>query len=268
MEIVERGHGDPLVLIPGIQGKWEYLGPALDRLAAFFRVLTFPLCDEPGAEAGTAGAADIDALASQVERVLNARGIGRAAICGVSFGGLVALRFAALHPARTSALILVSTPGPEWHLRPRHECYARMPWLFGPLFLLETPWRLRREIRMAFPDKAGRRRFARQQWATLRKAPLSVSRMATRARLIASHDRVADCAAVTAPTLVVHGDPALDHVVDAEGTSAYGGLIRGARTATIPRTGHLGSITRPDVFADIVRQFLRASRQGSCDSAA
>lgn len=268
MEIVERGSGDPLVLIPGLQGRWEYLGSTVESLAASFRVLTFPLCDEPASRMPLDRTLGIDRFANQVEQVLNERSIHRAAICGVSFGGLIALRFAARHPARTSALILVSTPGPHWHLRPRHEIYARLPYIFGPLFLAESPFRLRQEICVALPDKAARRRFVTGQLGTLLSAPLSMSRIAARARAITGHDREADAAAVTAPTLVVHGEPALDHVVDAHGTSAYASLIKGAREETLFSTGHLGSITKPDLFASVVTRFLQDVHLGSRHSAA
>ena len=69
-----------------------------------------------------------------------------------------ALRFAARHPERVSALVLASTPGPGWHLRPRHDLYARWPRVFGPLFIAETPFRARPELRAALPDAAARRR--------------------------------------------------------------------------------------------------------------
>ncbi|PYR01316.1 MAG: alpha/beta hydrolase, partial [Acidobacteria bacterium] len=36
MQIIEYGGGDPLVLIPGIQGRWEYMRPAIEALAASF----------------------------------------------------------------------------------------------------------------------------------------------------------------------------------------------------------------------------------------
>ena len=45
MDLVDRGSGPPLVLIPGLQGRWEYLRPAVDALSASFRVLTFSLDD-------------------------------------------------------------------------------------------------------------------------------------------------------------------------------------------------------------------------------
>jgi 3-oxoadipate enol-lactonase len=268
MEIIERGAGDPLVVVPGIQGRWEYVGAAVEALAISARVITFPLCDEPAARAPFDPSRGIDTYADQIDAVLDERGIRRAAICGVSFGGLIALRFAARRPERVSALIMVSTPGPAWHLRRRHELYARLPWLFGPLFAVESPWRLRREILTAFPDKTERRRFVRQQLRTLLHAPLSVSRMAVRARLISAHDRLADCAVLTCPTLIVHGDPALDRVVDPLSSLEYAPLIRRSQTATIERTGHLGSIARPQEFGTIVRLFLEACGQDSRNSAA
>ena len=36
--------GPPLVLIPGIQGRWEWMRPAVDALAKHFRVISFSLC--------------------------------------------------------------------------------------------------------------------------------------------------------------------------------------------------------------------------------
>jgi pimeloyl-ACP methyl ester carboxylesterase len=259
MQIIDRGSGDPLVLVPGIQGRWEYQRAAIDALAASFRVLTFSLCDEPAAKTDYDRDAALDSFVAQISRVLDSKAIERAVICGVSFGGVVALRFAARHPERTRALVLVSTPGPGWRLRPRHDVYARRPRLYGPLFLIESPFRVRREIMMAIPSRRGRLRFALAQLRTLAQAPVSLARIAARARLLGTGERAQECAAITAPTMIVHGDPRLDHVVDVAGTSEYGQLIRGARVVRLDDTGHLGCITRPELFAEAVRTFVTGS---------
>jgi esterase len=256
VHIIERGTGPALVLIPGIQGHWEYISQAVEALAARFRVITFPLADEPRAGFRFDRTLGFENYVQQVRDALDQAGIDRAIVCGVSFGGLIALRFAATYPDRTRSVILTSTPGPGWHLRPRHLLYARLPFVLGPLFLAETPWRLRREIAAAFPTASARRRFAASQLRTLAGARLSLSRMAYRARLISSVDSAAACAAVAAPTLVVTGEAALDHVVPVHGTAGYLSLIKGARGAVLARTGHLGSITRPDAFAAIVCEFV------------
>ena len=176
-------------------------------------------------------------------------------MCGISFGGLIARHFAATHPERTRALVLASTPGPGWHLRRRHEVYVRLPYLLGPLFLAETPWRLRREMSVAFPEPSARIRFIGLQLGTLLSAPLSLSRMAGRARMIATLDATADCARIAAPTLILTGEHGLDHVVPVAGSIDYVSSIRGARSVVLERTGHLGSLTRPAEFAAIVREF-------------
>lgn len=255
MEVIDRGTGAPLVLVPGVQGRWEYMRPAVDALAQYFRVITFSLAGERASGRSYDSTRGFDDLADQVEAVLDTRGITAAIICGVSFGGLVALRFAATRPARTTALVLVSTPAPGWHLRPRHEVYARLPWLFGPVFLAESPWRMRDELKAAFPDPAARRRFARGQIRTFLEAPLSVSRMATRARLIAQLDAAAQCRCIASPTLVVTGEPGLDHVISSDAGSAYVRLIDHARAAMLAGTGHLGLVTKPGAFASTIKTF-------------
>jgi pimeloyl-ACP methyl ester carboxylesterase len=87
--------------------------------------------------------------------------------------------------------------------------------------------------------------------------------MAARAREIEQCDARGDCARITAPTLVLNGEAPLDHVVPVEGSSEYARLIAGARTATIERSGHLGSVTRPKVFTEIVRSFVEGQQHAA-----
>jgi 3-oxoadipate enol-lactonase/3-oxoadipate enol-lactonase/4-carboxymuconolactone decarboxylase len=235
----------PLVLIPGIQGRWEYMQPTVDALRRSYRVLTFSL----------GGASALEEDVETVARVLDAAGVSRAVVCGVSFGGAVALTFAATHRDRTLALVLASTPGPGWHLRPHHALYARFPMIFGPLFLLETPWRLRDEIARAIPNRRARWAFKRRVLRTALSAPVSFSRMAARARLLSRADLGRECARIDVPTLVVTGEPALDHVVPAAESSAYSALIPNARSVVMHGTGHIGSVTKPAEFAKLVAEF-------------
>ena len=268
MHIIERGQGEPLVLVPGIQGRWEWTRAVVEALAEHYRVLTFSLGDEPSAEWSPAIRPGIDGFADQIDTVLNRQGLNRAIVCGISFGGLVALRYAARRPERVSALVLVSTPGPGWHLKPRHAFYARFPILLAPVFVVEAARRTFAEIRGLYPTLGQCLRFAGRYLGTAAAAPGSPSRMAARSLSIAAYDRMSDAAAVTCPTLIMHGEVALDHVVNAGGTREYAAAIRGAKLATLEGTGHLGFATRPQEFARIVHQFLSRAAQGSHDSAA
>jgi pimeloyl-ACP methyl ester carboxylesterase len=256
MRIVERGSGPPLVLIPGLQGRWEYARVTIEALARHFRVLSFSLADEPSADAPFDAAAGIDGLGDQVGHALDAQGLSRAVICGISFGGLVALNFASRFPSRTTALVLTSTPGPGMRLRRKHEIYTRIPWLFGPVFMIEAPFRARRELKASLPRFRDRVAMYGTMMAAGVRAPLSPSRMAGRAQMIASYDAAEACRRIVSPTLVVTGEPGLDYVVSVDGSSEYARLIRGAERAVLERTGHQGTLTRPDAYADLVQSFV------------
>ena len=255
MQLSDTGSGTPLVLIPGLNGRWEYMSEAVDALARSFRVVTFALAGERASGLPFDPARGLDDHVSQVVRALDACHIERAVICGVSFGGVVAVRFAAAHPERVSALVLVSAPGPVWHLKPRHRLYARAPWLFGPFFVAEAQQRLRRELAVTMPQVGTRVRFGLKQLGNFMRAPASARQMGRRARIIATLDLADDCRRITAPTLVLTGETALDHVVPVEGTSQYLRLIPGARGVVLERTGHAGTMTRPEAFARLVREF-------------
>jgi pimeloyl-ACP methyl ester carboxylesterase len=256
MRIVRHGHGAPIVLIPGIQGRWEYMGPAIDALSRSMCVITFALCGERASGRRFDRRRGLDNFVDQLDDVLDECQLEAAPICGVSFGGLIALHYAACRPQRSTALILTSAPGPGFHLRKRHQLYLKAPLLLGPVFLAEIPRRVRRELAAALPDRHDRRRFQLRQVRTFFRAPMSLTQMAERARLLDRDERLDDCARVCAPTLVITGEPGLDHVVPVGGTSEYLQLIARARGERIERTGHLGYITRPDVFATMVRKFL------------
>lgn len=247
---IEFGSGPPLVLVPGIPGPWEYVRPAIEALAKSFRVLAFSLGPDCSVESDV----------TRISQALDERRIDQAVVCGISFGGLIALRFAAAHPGRTRALVLASVPGPGMTLKPLHRTYARWPYVFGPLFIVETPIRLRRELTSALPSLADRWWF---HWAELRAfltAGLSLRKIARRACLMEQLDIAGDCTRVVAPTLVVTGESRLDWVVPVDNTMGFMRSIRGARHVVLERTGHLGSLTRPDLFAAAVSRFVDGLR--------
>jgi pimeloyl-ACP methyl ester carboxylesterase len=264
MQVVERGEGSPIVLVPSLLGRSEYFRPTIDALARSFRVIACSLPDTGSWRRQDDADRALDNLVEQLESAIEETQVPRAAICGISFGGMVALRFAARHPPATSALVLASTPGPSWHPAARHGMYARWPRTLGPLFFAESPSRTWGEISAALPDTRQRARFLAGQFRAWIQAPMSPPAMAARARLI-GHTRIErDCSSVLAPTLVLTGEPSLDRVVPVAATSEYLQLIRGARLERLPRTGHLGSVTRPELFCAMVKAFL----DGTVDAAA
>lgn len=253
--MIDCGSGPPLVLVPGIQGRYEWMQPAIDALAATTRVLSVSLAGEPRSGARFDPSRGLDAFLDQIDALVDRAGLTAVAVCGVSFGGLIALRYAVTRPARVCALVLVSTPGPDWDPSRGIRPYLRHPWLQFPHFALGAIGRAVRELGSTFPERRARLAAAARYLGLVARAPTSPARMAARAALGGGGSK-ADCARIACPTLVVTGEPHLDRVVPVVTTLEYTRLIKGARAACLARTGHLGPITRPDRFGEIVGGFV------------
>lgn len=252
----DQGSGNPLVVIPGIQGRWEWMRPALRALARDRRVISFTLPGDLGSGMAMDPALGFDVFVKQIDEVLDTARVERAAICGVSYGGLIAVRYAAVRPQRVSALILASTPGPGWQPTPRQARYVAKPWLSVPAFCFTALDRVGREIRAALPDWRARIGFTLAYVGDVMTAPMLPRLMARRVQLQQQTPLQPDCHRILAPTLVVTGDESLDLVVPVTSTREYLQLISGAQYALMDRTGHLGMLTQPDRFAGILKEFL------------
>jgi 3-oxoadipate enol-lactonase/4-carboxymuconolactone decarboxylase len=237
------------------------MGPAIAEVSKRCRVLTFSYDRTPGSHRAHQGSPsnppNLDRLVDQVTEVMDAAGVDKATICGVSFGGFIATRFAARFPERTRALILVSSPTPRWAPNPTLLKYMERPLLSMPLVLPAWFLRMWPEIFAAQPSLAGRARFAVRYFTRALMSPLSVTKMSAWAKLKIATDIVADCAKVKAPALLITGEPGLDRVVDLRQSSDWTSLIPGTRHVTIERTGHIGLVSKPAAFAEIVCGFMK-----------
>jgi len=255
--MVDVGAGIPLVLVPGIQGRWEWMESSVNALSRDYRVITASLPGEPGAATSFHADDDFDVFVRHIDQVLDASGVASAIICGVSFGGLIALRYAARRRDRVRALILVSTPGPRWKMNRLQKRYATWPTLASPLFAFGAVRRGWREMCALHPQPIARLSACMTPAWHIVRAPAVPRRMSRRAHLAECQDFAADCTYVTAPTLVVAGEPDLDQVVPSDQTMSYLELIEGSTFQLFEKTGHLGTVLAPDRFAGIVSQFVR-----------
>jgi pimeloyl-ACP methyl ester carboxylesterase len=257
MRIVDVGSGPPLVIVPGIQGRWEWMRPGVEALAGQCRVITFSLADERSCGAPIGRTACFDDYVDQVGTALDLAGIEAAAICGVSYGGLIATSFAARHPERTRSLVLVSALSPSWVPDARVLFYLQAPRLLAPMFCVASPLRMRREIACAVPNIFERlATSARSGWNVVTHM-CSPTLMARRIHMLTNLHLNDEATTVSVPTLLVTGEATLDRVVPPRVTHEYRQLWPHARVATIERTGHLGFITRPRAVADAIAPFVR-----------
>lgn len=103
-----HGEGPPLVFVGGLGVDMTVFAPFTGRLARSFRVLTF---DNRGA--GRTDKPDIPysipMMAEDTVGLMDALGLPRAHLVGVSMGGRIALEIAAAHPARIDRMVLIAT---------------------------------------------------------------------------------------------------------------------------------------------------------------
>jgi 3-oxoadipate enol-lactonase len=104
----ETGEGFPLILIHGVgldHAIWEL---QVAQFSQYYRVITYDMighgeADKPQEEY------TLSQFVDQLEQVFQALELQQAHIVGLSMGGLVAQSFAAQHPDKVAALIIVSS---------------------------------------------------------------------------------------------------------------------------------------------------------------
>ncbi|WP_028603528.1 alpha/beta fold hydrolase [Ottowia thiooxydans] len=102
--------GPPLLMVHGTGGSWECF---CANLAAFSKHYNCYAFDTIGS--GFSGKPDIDyeipVYVEHVRNFMQAVGIDKASIIGVSLGAWIAVRFALMHPEKTQSLMLISAAG-------------------------------------------------------------------------------------------------------------------------------------------------------------
>ncbi|PZU91279.1 MAG: 3-oxoadipate enol-lactonase [Chelatococcus sp.] len=98
----------PLVLLNSIGTDMSLWDAAMPHLLAAFRVLRLDTRGH-GASDASGGDCTLTMLADDVAAAMDAAGIARAAVAGVSLGGMIAMELALARPDRVSALGLICT---------------------------------------------------------------------------------------------------------------------------------------------------------------
>jgi pimeloyl-ACP methyl ester carboxylesterase len=244
-----RGIGPPLLLVQGLGYGGRGWGPGADLLAEDFLVVSF---DNRGFGASDAppGPYTVAQLAADAAAVLDAAGLERAHVVGVSLGGMIAQELALAGRERIDRLVLVSTtPGVRGHAMPSRTVDLMLE---APLLPPEVA--LRQFVENALgPGASGE--LADRIVAYRTAHPPDPEGWQAQAAAGATFDALERIAAISAPTLVVHGTD--DAVVDSRNGELLAESIPGARLELLPGCGHLASWEEPERFAALLREFLR-----------
>jgi len=243
--------GAPAVLLLHSLGTSAHVFDAVcARLESRLRLVRFDL---PGhglsAPPAPGRARTVAELARGALELLDALGIARAHVVGLSLGGQIALELAAATPARVDRVAICASAariGSAELWTQRIEAVERG----GVAAIADAA--LERWTTAEFAKRAPAEREG------LRAQLLATSQEGYAAACAALRDADlrADCARIAAPVLVVAGerDPAVP-VADARALAA---AIRGARLEVVPAAAHLLVVEQPDAVAALLADFLCA----------
>ncbi|HEV2062508.1 MAG TPA: alpha/beta fold hydrolase [Solirubrobacteraceae bacterium] len=250
-----RGRGEPMLLIQGMSGTHLAWGdPFLDALAEDFEVIAY---DHRGV--GRSSRVDegftLEQLAEDAARLLDATGIERAHVTGISMGGMVAQDLALGHPDRIRTLVLgCSYAGGEGSALTPPGTFERLAeaWQSGDRErALRTGWEI--NVSEQFASREGEYEKWREMALTLR-VPLAIIRLQLQA--IAQHDTSARLGEISAPTLVIHGTD--DQMLPAANSRVIADAIPGARLEELDGVGHLFWWEQPERSAALIRDHALA----------
>ena len=207
-------------------------------------------------------------MAADAAAVLDAAGKPAAHIVGISMGGVIAQEFVTTYPQRTLSLtsIMSSTGNPELPRAtgPAMEALnARPADPADPNFIADSVKRAETIGSPAYPWPDGALAARARAEADRAFNPSGVARQSAAVRR--SGDRRASLAAITVPTVVLHGaDDPLVPVAAGRDTAAN---IKGAELRIIPGMGHDLPPALYATFVEAIERAVSRARQGAASPA-
>ena len=207
--------------------------------------------DFPGFGGRAPGVSDLEGFARSALADMDAAGIGKAVVVGLSMGGYVAFRLLGLAPERVVGLVLADTKAgadneagrtkrTDQAARVRAEGVAWMPDAFAPALLGPTTMASRPEVVGYVKELVGKAdpEGVARALEAMRERPDSTPQLGT----------------IRVPTLVVVGEedgltPVADARILADG-------IPGAELEVLPGAGHLANLEDPAAFNAALTSFL------------
>ena len=256
LHYVQRGAGEPLLLIQGLSG--NHLHWREDFLTELERDFEVTAYDNRGMgrSGRVEGSFTIADLAEDALGLMDAIGLDRAHVLGISMGGMIAQELALRAPQRLLTLTLGCTNAGGPRSTPSN------PDVFRPL--VEAMMRRDRDaaIRASWEMNVSKAFAAKEQaWqehrrlATELPAPAPV--IMEQLRAAAVHDVAEHLGRIEAPTLVIHGTE--DVVIEPDNSRVIAAAIPDARLELLEGVGHMFWVEQPERSAQLIREHALAA---------
>jgi class 3 adenylate cyclase len=251
-----------LVFVPGfvshLEYTWEHPWSVhfFERLGSFSRLIRFDkrgtgLSDRVG------GIPTLEQRMDDVRAVMDAVGVERAALFGVSEGGPMSLLFAATCPERTSALVLYGSYARRDWAPDNPGGHTEEEWR-AIIDAIEKGWGEGGDMNLRAPSVAGDESYRR--WAaTYQRLAASPGAAISIIEMNRQIDVRPILSAVRVPTLVVHRTG--DRTIRLAQGRYLAEHIPGARLVELPGEDHIPWVADMDAILDEVEEFLTGARR-------
>ena len=254
----DSGHGTPVVFVHEFAGDMRSWEPQLRHFGRQYRAITYSARGYPPSDIPESPSSySQDRAADDILAVLDAAGVERAHVVGLSMGGFATLHFGFRHAARALSLCVAgcgygAEPGQRERFRNEATTIAGVLQKDGMPSFAERyafgPTRVQFEAK----DPRGFAEFKKQlgEHSALGSANTQLGVQRERPSLYELTDRMT---AVTTPTLVLIGDEDWPCLQPALLMKQH---IPTAALAVMPNCGHTINLEAPDMFNHIVGAFL------------
>jgi 3-oxoadipate enol-lactonase len=251
----EQGEGTPVLLIMGHRYSSAMWYPILPALTAEHRVVWF---DNRGTgESATTSEVTVREMAADALAVLDAAGLERAHVFGVSMGGVIAIEVALQQPQRVTSLI-VGCSGVLSADKPRAPASLRLLYYLPPWALrLLTP---NRTGDQGYGSAASPDRIAADQ-AMLANDKSSARGVAAQFTAMGGYSTSSEAVStLTMPALVLHGDE--DALVPHKWGVELAETLPDSRLVTLAGSGHNFLVAAGETSSTALLNFIRDVDQG------
>ena len=252
LHVESAGQGAPLVVLHGFALHGGLFAPVVPALA---RVRRVHVVDLPGHGHSQATAGTLNDHVDAVARFVASLG-APAAILGWSFGGLVAMRLARLHPHLADALVLACTTpkfvaDPSWP----HAMAASTLAKFGDELAAAYRLTLQRFLTLQVQgSEEAKPALAMLRRSLFDRAPPRPQALASVLSILSTTDLRDDVRDIRMPALVISGRR--DALTPAAAGAWLAQSLANARYVEIEGAAHAPFLSHADAFAAAVEGFL------------